>query len=59
MAFCLMDTLKFTKSLPSGLEELHILFKCLHASPNSHDTYVRILETKLEGAKDFHELCTA
>ena len=52
-----MDTLNLTKSLSSGIEELRILFKCLHASPNSHDTYVRILETKLEGERELQQIC--
>ena len=35
----------------SESEELRYLFKTLSASPNSHNTYVRMLETKMDGQK--------
>jgi Fungal specific transcription factor domain len=51
VAYTLMDALTITKIPWSESEELRYLFSCLSASPNSHSTYVRMLETKLDGQK--------
>ena len=47
IAYSFIDSLNLSSSLPSGLEELRILFRFLRISPNSHDTYTQILETKV------------
>jgi hypothetical protein len=39
VAYTLMDALTIAK----------VLFSCLSASPDSHNTYVRMLETKMNG----------
>ena len=44
-----MDVLTIAKLSWSDSEELRYLFGCLSASPDSHNTYVRMLETKLNG----------
>jgi hypothetical protein len=49
VAYTLMDALTITKVPWSESEELHYLFSCLSASPDSHNTYVRMLETKMNG----------
>jgi len=54
VAFALMDTLQLCRVRPSDSDELKFLFECLSASPNSHDTYVKILVTKLDGRKSLH-----
>lgn len=46
-----MDALTIAKISWSDSEELRYLFSCLSASPNSHNTYVRMLETKMNGEK--------
>jgi Fungal specific transcription factor domain len=51
VAYTLMDALTIAKTPWSLSEELRYLFSCLSASPNSHSTYVRMLETKLDGEK--------
>lgn len=51
VAYTLMDALTIAKKPWSESEELRYLFSCLSSSPNSHSTYVRMLETKLEGQK--------
>jgi Fungal specific transcription factor domain len=51
VAYTLMDALTISKIPWSESEELRYLFSCLSASPNSHSTYVRMLETKLDGQK--------
>lgn len=51
VAYTLMDALTISKIPWSESEELRYLFSCLSASPNSHNTYVRMLETKLDGQK--------
>ncbi len=51
VAYTLMDALTINKMPWSESEELRYLFSCLSASPNSHSTYVRMLETKLDGQK--------
>jgi Fungal specific transcription factor domain len=51
VAYTLMDALTISKIPWSDSEELRYLFSCLSASPNSHSTYVRMLETKLDGQK--------
>lgn len=51
VAYTLMDALTIAKTPWSESEELRYLFSCLSASPNSHSTYVRMLETKLDGQK--------
>lgn len=49
MAYTLMDALTIAKIPWSESEELRYLFGCLSASPDSHNTYVRMLETKMNG----------
>jgi hypothetical protein len=49
VAYTLMDALTISKTPWLESEELRYLFSCLSASPNSHSTYVRMLETKLDG----------
>ncbi len=51
VAYTLMDVLTISEIPWSESEELRYLFSCLSASPNSHSTYVRMLETKLDGQK--------
>lgn len=51
VAYTLMDALTISKIPWSESDELRYLFACLSASPNSHSTYVRMLETKLDGQK--------
>jgi Fungal specific transcription factor domain len=51
VAYTLMDALTISRIPWSDSEELRYLFSCLSASPNSHSTYVRMLETKLDGQK--------
>lgn len=42
-----MDTLSLSKSSrSSSLEDLKFLFRCLSASPASHETYVKVLVNK-------------
>lgn len=49
MAYTLMDALTIAKVPWSESEDLRYLFSCLSASPDSHNTYVRMLETKMNG----------
>lgn len=42
-----MDALTIAKIPWSDSAELRYLFSCLSASPDSHNTYVRMLEAKL------------
>ena len=51
MSYTLMDALTIAKIPWTDSEELRYLFSCLSASPISHNTYVRMLETKLNGEK--------
>lgn len=51
VAYTLMDALTIAKIPWPESEELKYLFSCLSANPNSHSTYVRMLETKLDGQK--------
>jgi hypothetical protein len=44
-----MDALTISKVPWSESEELRYLFSCLSASPDSHNTYVRMLERKMNG----------
>jgi Fungal specific transcription factor domain len=48
VAYTLMDALTISRTSWSDSEELRYLFACLSASPNSHSTYVRMLETRLD-----------
>ena len=48
ITYSFIDSLSLSHSMSSGLEELRILFRVLRESPNSHHTYIQILETKLE-----------
>ena len=43
-----MDALMIAKIPWTESEELRYLFSCLSASPNSHNTYVRMLQTKID-----------
>lgn len=47
VAYTLLDALKIAKVDWSTSEELRYLFRCLSASPNSHNTYVKVLENKI------------
>jgi hypothetical protein len=50
VAYSLMDTLSLSKaSRPSSLDDLKFLFRCLSASPTSHETYVKVLVSKYNG----------
>lgn len=44
-----MDALTIAKVPWCESEDLRYLFSCLSASPDSHNTYVRMLETKMNG----------
>lgn len=46
-AYTLMDTLTLTKRDWATSDDLRYLFSCLSASPNSHNTYVKVLENKI------------
>lgn len=56
ITYSFIDSLCLSRSLDSGLEELRVLFRVLRESPNSHNTYVKILETKLieQAGEDGH-----
>lgn len=47
VAYTLMDALTLAKVDWSTSEDLRYLFGCLSASPNSHSTYVKVLENKI------------
>ena len=49
VAYTLMDALTIAECQWSESEELRLLFRCLASSPNSENTYVRMLETKVDG----------
>lgn len=49
VAYTLMDALTIAEMQWSESEELRVLFRCLASSPNSENTYVRMLETKVDG----------
>lgn len=48
VAYTLMDALTIASFNWSDSEELRYLFSCLSASPNSHSTYVKMLENKMD-----------
>lgn len=48
VAYTLMDALTIAKVEWSSSEELRYLFACLSASSNSHSTYVKFLEHKMD-----------
>jgi len=48
IAYTLMDALTLANLQWSESEELRMLFGCLAASPNSENTYVKMLETKVD-----------
>lgn len=50
VAYTLMDALTIAKVDWSTSEDLRYLFACLSASPNSHSTYVKVLENKMDTA---------
>lgn len=50
VAYSLMDALTITGVPWANSEELRYLFSCLSASANSHNTYVKMLESKFEGS---------
>ncbi|KAH8817333.1 hypothetical protein F5884DRAFT_667067 [Xylogone sp. PMI_703] len=53
IAYSFIDALNLSSTLSSGVNELRVLFRALRASPNSHETYIKILESKLiEQAKE-------
>ena len=43
-----MDCLLIVKQPWSSSSELRFLFECLSASPNSHSTYVLMLQNKID-----------
>ena len=45
--FSFIDYLIISQSLSSELESLAVLFGVLREAPNSHNTYIQILEGKL------------
>lgn len=56
IAYSLMDALTLSKVPLTDSDDLKILFSYLSASSVSHDTYVRILVTKLDGHKAMQSL---
>lgn len=50
IAYTLMDSLTIAGLPWARSEELRYLFSCLSASANSHNTYVKMLESKLDGS---------
>ena len=46
-AYALMDALTLAKIDWASSDDLRYLFACLSASPNSHSTYVKVLENKI------------
>jgi len=50
IAYTLMDALTIAAVPWASSEELRYLFSCLSASANSHNTYVKMLESKLDGS---------
>lgn len=50
IAYTLMDALTLANMQWNESEELRMLFGCLGASPNSENTYVKMLETKVDVA---------
>lgn len=51
IAYTLMDALTIAERNWSESEELRNLFSCLSASPSSHNTYVKILENKMDNER--------
>jgi hypothetical protein len=51
VAYSLMDALTITGVPWANSEELRYLFSCLSASANSHNTYVKMLESKFDGSE--------
>lgn len=50
VAYSLLDNLTLSQSeAPEDYECLRFLFQCLSKSPSSRDTYVRALESKMDG----------
>jgi hypothetical protein len=50
IAYTLMDALTLANMQWNESEELRTLFRCLGSSPNSENTYVKMLETKVDVA---------
>lgn len=48
VAYTLMDALTIAEMQWSESQDLRLLFKCLGSSPNSENTYVKMLETKVD-----------
>lgn len=51
VSYTLMDALTLAKVDWATSDELRYLFGCLSASPNSHSTYVKVLENKINFEK--------
>lgn len=51
VAYTLMDALTLAKIDWATSDDLRYLFGCLSASPNSHNTYVKVLENKINFSK--------
>lgn len=47
-----MDALTLAKIDWSSSDDLRYLFGCLSASPNSHSTYVKVLQNKISLEKN-------
>jgi len=52
VAFSLMDSLTLAKIEWSTSDDLRYLFGCLSANPNSHSAYVKVLENKINLARN-------
>lgn len=51
VSYTLMDALTLAKVDWATSDDLRYLFGCLSASPNSHSTYVKVLENKINFEK--------
>lgn len=47
ITYSFIDSLSLCNNIQKGQGSLQVLFRVLRQSPNSHDTYIRILEAKL------------
>lgn len=50
-----MDTLNLSTRRSCDLDNFNVLVQFLGASPKSHDTYVQILVSKLDGQDDLRQ----
>ena len=56
VAYTLMDALMIANTPWTTSEELRFLFRCLSASPNSHNIYVKMLQTKIESQSNLQDV---